>query len=192
MDQCGYGKVAYSPPSSLWQGEKSEFTVRIALKGSLKDPGTELPSGSPVVTANPRVCDRMRAYLTGLGFDIERIGNPSDEISLSSEGSGGWGWYITPRETGRKILKIRLVAPAPNGGSDLEIETYSREIDVNVGLAYLVGVVAKDWAAPLGLTIPVIVGAAAGLYVRFKRNRHEPSHGANEGRHDAHRQPRRH
>ena len=162
MDQCGYGKVAYSPPTSMSQGEKSEFTVRIALKGSPKDPGTELPPGSPVVTANPKVCDRMRAYPTGLGFDIERIGNTSDEISLASDGSGGWGWYITPRETGRKILKIRLVAPAPNGGSDLEIETYSREIDVNVGLAYLVGVLAKDWAAPLGLTIPVIVGAAAG------------------------------
>jgi hypothetical protein len=173
----------------MWQGEKSEFTVRIALKGSPKDPGTELPPGSPVVTANPQVCELMRADLTGLGFDIERIGNPTGLISLSSDGSGGWGWYVTPRETGRKILRISLVAPAPNGG-DLEIETYSREIDVNVGFAYFVGVVAREWAAPLGVTIPVIIGAVAGLYLRYKRHRHQPTHGPSEGRHQAHRQPR--
>ena len=168
----------------MWQGEKSEFTVRVALAGSPQDLSTELPPGSPVITDNPRICDLMRADLTGLGFEIERKGNPSGLISLSSDGSGGWGWYITPRETGRKTLTVSLVAPAPNGG-DLEIETYSREIEVNVGFAYLVGVVAKEWAAPLGLTIPVIVGAIGGLYLRSKRNRPRPTHGANQGRHEA-------
>lgn len=186
MDQCGYGTVAYSPPTSMWQGEKTEFTVRVALAGSPQDLSTELPTGSPVVTDNPKICELMRADLTGLGFDIERKSNPSGLISLSSDGSGGWGWYITPRETGRKTLTVSLVAPAPDGG-DLEIETYTREIDVNVGFAYLVGVVAKEWAAPLGLTIPVIVGALGGLYLRSKRVRHRPTHGPHEGRHEAHR-----
>ena len=167
----------------MWQGERSEFTVRVALAGSPQDLRTELPTGSPVATESPEVCKLMRAELTGSGFDIERIGNPSGLITLSSDGSGGWGWYVTPREIGRKTLTITLVAPAPNGG-DLEIETYSREIDVNVGFAYLVGVAARDWAAPLGLTIPVIIGAVA--YLRHKRHRHQPTHRQTVGRHPAH------
>ena len=63
------------------------------------------------------------------------------------------GLYVTPRESGHKKLTIRLVAPAPDGG-DLEIETYSRDIEVNVNLGYVVAVATKEWAAPLGLSIP--------------------------------------
>lgn len=118
----------------------------------------------------------MRADLTGEAFDIERRGNTSGVIALPSDEVGEWGWYITPREPGHHKLELRLFAPIPGTEGEFEVKTYEADIEVNVGSQYAVGEVVNKWAAPLGITIPVVLGAAGAIYLRVRRNRYKPQH----------------
>ncbi|MDR6689002.1 hypothetical protein J2Y41_004602 [Arthrobacter sp. 1088] len=178
LEKCLKGTVAYSPPSSMELGRREEFVLRVALQGASENPATGFPSGSPVATEHPRICALMRADLTGEGFDIERRGDSSGVIALPSDEVGEWGWYITPNKPGKQTLSLRLIAPIPDVDGEFEVETYKRDIDVSVGILQVVGDVTRDWAAPLGITVPVIIAAIGALYLRARRNRYDAKHAA--------------
>ncbi|MET3934820.1 hypothetical protein ABIE00_002866 [Arthrobacter sp. OAP107] len=180
LKKCLKGTIAYQPPSPMWQGEEREFVLRVALQGSPKNPSSGLPSGGPAVTEHPQLCSQMRADLTGLGFDIRRRGDTTGLMSLPSDGVGEWGWFITPRESGRRTLTLHLIAPLPRGG-EYEVETYRKDIEVNVGVLYVVGVAVREWAVPLGITLPVVVGAVSALYLRSRSNRYQAKHASKTG-----------
>lgn len=178
LEKCLKGTVAYSPPAAMELGSREEFILRVALHGAEENPATGFPSGSPVATEHPRICALMRADLTGEGFDIERRGDSSGVIALPSDEVGEWGWYITPNKPGTQTLTLRLIAPIPNVDGEFEVETYTRNINVNVSILKVVSDVTKDWAAPLGITVPVIVAAIGALYLRARRNRYKAKHAA--------------
>lgn len=175
LDRCFEGTLVFRPPSPMEQGETTSWSIRVALHGSDEDPSQGLPGEGPVETRTPRLCELMRAELAGDGMDITATSGAGGVISLPAEGVGEWSWDITPREAGEKEMTLRLLAPGPEGSS-IMVETYRETIDVQVRLGYVVGNAVKEWAGPLGLSIPVVAGAIGALYVWWQRRRYKPKH----------------
>lgn len=175
LDRCFEGTLVFRPPSPMEQGETTSWSIRVALHGSEEDPSRGLPGEGPVETRTPRLCELMRAELAGDGMDITATSGAGGLISLPAEGVGEWSWDITPREAGEKEMTLRLLAPGPEG-SNIMVETYRETIDVQVRLGYVVGNAVKEWAGPLGLSVPVVVTAIGALYVWWQRRRYKPRH----------------
>jgi hypothetical protein len=177
---CVKGELAFRPPSPMRQGETREFVLHV----SMGDPGSsheaQIPGSNPVEIRKPVVCEEMRADLSGPGLEIVRTGNETGEMLVPAQGVAEWGWLITPKESGRKTLTLRLFATNQDG-PDLSLETFREDIDVEVALGYLLNSIVKDWAQPLGLTIPVLIGAIGALLVWSRSRRRKAKHAANAG-----------
>lgn len=175
LAECAPGRIAFRPPSPMKVGETEQFVLRVVLAGSPTDPSStfpgESPGARPVETANPTVCDRMRAELTGPAFSIDQMGNESGKMLVPEEGFGEWRWYITARETGQQSLILRLYAIGPED-EDITLETFERTIEVEVDAGTAVAGFLKEWAIPLGLTIPVALGGVGALFTRSRRRSH--------------------
>lgn len=175
---CVKGELTFRPPSPMRQGETREFVLHV----SMGDPGSTheslIPGSNPVETRKPVVCEEMRADLSGPGLEIARTGSETGEMLVPEQGVAEWGWLITPKEAGRKTLTLRLF-PTNQNGPDLSLETFREDIDVEVALGYLLNSIVKDWAQPLGLTIPVLIGAIGAVLVWSRSRRRKAKHAAN-------------
>lgn len=177
LDTCLEGELTFRPPSPMRQGETREFVLHVTMG----DPGAgheeKIPGNNPVQTRAPIVCEEMRADLSGPGMDIERAGNPSGEMLVPVEGVAEWRWWITPKESGRKTMTLQLFATAEDG-PDLSLETFRENIQVDIELGYVLNALVKDWAQPLGVTIPVLIGAIGALLVWTRSRRRKAKHAA--------------
>lgn len=179
LETCLQGELTFRPPSPMRQGETREFVLHVTLGDPGEGHEKNIPGPNPVQTRAPIVCEEMRADLSGPGMTIERAGNPSGEMLVPEEGVAEWRWWITPEESGRKTMTLQLFATAQDG-PDLSLETFREDIHVEIELGYVLNALVKDWAQPLGVTIPVLVGAIGALLVwsRSKR-RKKAKHAAN-------------
>ncbi|EMY34401.1 hypothetical protein D477_009890 [Arthrobacter crystallopoietes BAB-32] len=177
LDECFEGKLVFRPPSPMVQGETEQFAVRVAFRDSPVDPAEELPGEGPVESRFPRLCELMRAELTGDGMDIKLTSGGDDLIELPSEGVGRWTWDITPLEAGTKQMVLTIYTLGKSGGK-IEAATLQETIEVKVGIGYVLGTTVKEWADPLGITIPVLVGAVGAAYLWWRRKHYKPKHAA--------------
>lgn len=170
LETCVRGELTFRPPSPMRQGETREFVLHVTLG----DPGAghekNIPGPNPVQTRAPIVCEEMRADLSGPGITVERAGNPSGEMLVPEQGVAEWRWWITPKDPGRKTMTLQLFATAEDG-PDLSLETFREDIQVEIELGYVLSSLVKDWAQPLGVTIPVLV-AAIGAVLVWSRSKH--------------------
>jgi hypothetical protein len=178
LETCLEGELTFRPPSPMRQGETREFVLHVTMG----DPGAgheeKIPGSNPVQTRAPIVCEEMRADLSGPGMDIERAGNASGEMLVPEQGVAEWSWWITPREAGRKTLTLQLFATAEDG-PDLSLETFREVIQVEIELGYVLNAIVKDWAQPLGVTIPVLIGAIGAILVWSRSRQRKAKHAAN-------------
>lgn len=178
LDTCLEGELTFRPPSPMRQGETREFVLHVTMG----DPGAgheeKIPGSNPVQTRAPIVCEEMRADLSGPGMNIERAGNPSGEMLVPVEGVAEWRWWITPKESGRKTMTLQLFAQTADG-PDLSLETFREDIQVEIELGYVLNALVRDWAQPLGVTIPVLIGAIGAILVWSRSRRRKAKHAAN-------------
>jgi len=177
LETCLEGELTFRPPSPMRQGETREFVLHLTMG----DPGAgheeKIPGSNPVETRAPIVCEEMRADLSGPGMDIQRAGNPDGEMLVPEQGVAEWSWWITPRDWGRKTMTLQLFATAEDG-PDLSLETFREDIQVEIELGYVLNAVVKDWAQPLGLTIPVLIGAIGAVLVWSRSRKRKAKHAA--------------
>lgn len=178
LETCVKGELTFRPPSPMRQGETREFVLHVTMG----DPGAghekNIPGPNPVETRAPIVCEEMRADLSGPGMAIERAGNPSGEMLVPEQGVAEWRWWITPKDPGRKTMTLQLFATAEEG-PDLSLETFREDIQVEIELGYVLNALVKDWAQPLGVTIPVLIGAIGAILVWSRSRRRKAKHAAN-------------
>ncbi|WP_156810613.1 hypothetical protein [Arthrobacter sp. FB24] len=175
---CIQGELTFRPPSPMRQGETREFVLHVTMGDPGVDHQQNIPGTNPVQTRAPIVCEEMRADLSGPGMTIERAGNPSGEMLVPEQGVAEWRWWITPLDAGRKTLTLQLFATAEDG-PDLSLETFREEIQVDIELGYVLNALVKDWAQPLGVTIPVLIGAIGAILVWSRSRRRKAKHAAN-------------
>jgi hypothetical protein len=175
LDKCFEGTLVFRPPSPMVQGETKSFPIRVAFKNSPVDPAEELPGQGPVATESPTLCEFMRADLTSDGLDIDLTSGNNGLIALPAEGVGMWSWNITAREAGTKQMVLTIWTKGPDG-ADVLVKTFEKSIEVKIGIGYVLGNVVKEWGEPLGITVPVVVGAIGGLYFWWRRRRYQPKH----------------
>lgn len=177
LETCFQGELTFRPPSPMRQGETREFVLHVTLGDPGEGHEKNIPGPNPVQTREPIVCEEMRADLSGPGMTIERAGNPSGEMLVPVEGVAEWRWWITPKEPGRKTMTLQLFATADDG-PDLSLETFREDIHVEIELGYMLNALVKDWAQPLGVTIPVLIGAIGALLVWSRSKGRKPKHAA--------------
>ncbi|MET4587198.1 hypothetical protein ACVLB3_003430 [Pseudarthrobacter sp. PvP022] len=178
LETCVKGELTFRPPSPMRQGETREFVLHLTMGDPGADHQKNIPGTNPVQTRAPIVCEEMRADLSGPGMTIERAGNPSGEMLVPEQGVAEWRWWITPRDAGRKTMTLQLFATAEDG-PDLSLETFREDIQVDIELGYVLNALVKDWAQPLGVTIPVLIGAIGAILVWSRSRRRKAKHAAN-------------
>ncbi|MEK0154666.1 hypothetical protein [Arthrobacter oryzae] len=178
LETCFQGELTFRPPSPMRQGETREFVLHVTLGDPGEGHEKNIPGPNPVQTRAPIVCEEMRADLSGPGMTVERAGNPSGEMLVPEQGVAEWRWWITPKESGRKTMTLQLFATAEDG-PDLSLETFREDIQVEIELGYVLNALVKDWAQPLGVTIPVLIGAIGAILVWSRSKRRKAKHAAN-------------
>jgi hypothetical protein len=174
VDQkCLRGTLAYRPPSFMTVHKEADVVVRVGRSDTAENPASGLPgSGAPVIE-HPAVCDRMVAYLDGAGFSVRRIGERTGTRQLAPGLIAEWSWVVTPEASGTRVLQLDLfVLGRTAGGPNILVRTYREEIDVKVNRPDELKGFVRDWMAPLGLTVPVLAGAAIWL-IRRRRSKVE-------------------
>jgi hypothetical protein len=167
------GHVVYNPPERMRLGQTRELEVRVSRRLTPEVTATLSGGGDPVTEPLP-IATRMRAELTGAGFEIESRGSPAVQL-IRKEGYRSWVWSVTPTKAGRHDLNLTIYALAPEAGNEdaLDYRVFYRSIEVDVSAVQTAtGWLSRNLAtigtisALLGVTAAGAVGAAAR---RFRR-----------------------
>jgi len=80
------------------------------------------------------VSRRMRATLTGHGFDIKAIDPANGILTIPENGSGRWEWEVIPRQDGQRRLTVHTEAVAHVGNRDVLIGNAESFKDVQISV----------------------------------------------------------
>ena len=121
------------------------------------------------VAFTAEVARRMRATLSGQGFDIRAISPADGVITISDTGSGRWEWEVVPRQGGNRTLTVRTEAVGRVGNRDIVIgdSTTSKSVKIMVSRADRVREFLTETPVWLKLLTAVLVAAAALLGAWF-------------------------
>jgi len=115
------------------------------------------------------VARRMRATLSGQGFEIKAIAPADGVITISESGSGQWDWEVVPREGGTHTLTVRTEAVGRVGNRDIVIgdSITSRSVKITVSPGARIREFLTETPIWLKLLTGVLIGAAALLGAWF-------------------------
>lgn len=118
------------------------------------------PAGVSVQRIEGRVYPEMQAELTAESLPFEPRG-PQPQI-YSSYGETNWAWSVTPTESGRQKMSIRLHLQTENDSQVLQVADLA-EIQVYVQKN------SAEWMRRYGNWLIVILLMAAGLWWKFRK-----------------------
>lgn len=150
--------LAYNIPRSMTLGETKEVLFVLDLSKSSEDLRKIYQEQTDVKTARARVSSYMEAKLRGSSFDITEITPARQPLSRIEESR--WRWSITAKEPGKQKLHLTLnaIINGPDGERTRSVETYDREIDVQVTIARQVSTFVRGNWQWLWTTVAIPVG----------------------------------
>ncbi len=169
------GKVVYRAPSPMRVNDVQRVTVRVAGAAVPPDLTSGLP-GTGSVTEDPaKVGPSLTADLSGLDFQITRVGSDDGRRELPEGGFAEWAWDVRPQKSGDLKLDFVLYVAKDTGGVPIHYRTYAHEVEVDVNFPFSFAKFVRDYGALTGLTVPVVAGALWTLlrWLRKKREKNE-------------------
>ncbi len=155
--QCLEGELVYRPPSPMKVNEAETVTVRAVSGLSPVDPAEELPGTGEPVRRTPTICERMRAYLVGDGFEVHRIGEEMGSRTVTDTLAVVWVWTVTPTRSGDRVLELQLFVEMEEGDHPVLIRTFREDIAIEGSRGYTVSRWLTTWWPLTGLSLPVIL-----------------------------------
>lgn len=162
--------IAFHAPTELELDEEATVRLVLSIERSIEELEEEIDELGETHGATIRVSDVMIADLSGLGFAIEEITQPTQVVA--GEGITDWRWNVAPTETGSRRLHLTLSALITVNGSErpYTIRTFEAELTVRVSWPErLGGFVEENWQW-LWTAILVPLALLAWRYWTTRRN----------------------
>lgn len=159
IDQLPIGKVDFNTPSRLERGEKAVIHLVLSLRETHEQLERRITEIGEIEGGDLRVSDDMAATLSGPDFRIEALSDERQPVSARDVTE--WFWQIEPLESGVLTLRVRISAFVAVDGNEKkrEVETFSKQFDINVALVDRVSSFARGNWQWLWTTILVPVAA---------------------------------
>jgi hypothetical protein len=148
-----WGSIVFSAPERLRFEESSVVRVLLSPKQTeselteqLRSKLQQMPHRQQIESATVRVSNRMRADLSGPGFDVQPL-TPNVQ-AVRYESPTTWNWSVVPVKSGSKTLYLTVSALVDVAGEDtpITLKTYERQILVVITPRQRVtDFVSKNW-----------------------------------------------
>lgn len=168
-------RVRLDYPGVMWVGEKEMVTAQIAPEHLRDLLGSEARPGLATGEWQVAVTRRVRAELSGPGFEVEPV---SDAEQLIAEDTPvEWRWHVTPLRGGEtETLTLRIVRiVTTEAGGESRATLPSREFKVEVKVnrvrmisASVLGFMQTNWTSVWTL---LLVPAAAAVWAWWRRKK---------------------
>lgn len=168
-------KAAFDTPSAMRWGETRTMTLLLSPAAAAESLAQRLDDPAESDTARVRVGHRMRATLSGAGFNVEPITPELQAVSYSDITE--WKWDVEPTRTGRQALHLSLSALIDVGDETMSrsIRTFSRDIEVDVTMRQLVATfVSENWQ---WLWAAILVPIASWAWARVRARKRATERG---------------
>lgn len=155
-----WGTIKFDPPTSMRFKETETIELLFSRSVSIQELQTQLEKALGIESLGLKISNRMEAWLSGTGFQI----NPHhhrDEQIVFSKGEKQWKWDVTPTKDGPRRLYLTLSAILTESNQDAPfvIRTSEPKIDVEITLANRAfSFFSKHWEFLCAtILIPVVV-----------------------------------
>ncbi|MFI9818446.1 hypothetical protein [Saccharothrix variisporea] len=153
------GQVAYRSPDPMRVDDVQRVVVRLGEQGL--DITSGLPGSGSVAVSPVEIGSDVIAELSGPDFQITRVGGDDGSRVLVSRRPAEWSWDVRPLKSGTLTLDLVLYVRVVEGGAPLDVRTFQHRVSVEVNSTHWLSRLFKDYLAPVGLTVPVLVGGIA-------------------------------
>jgi hypothetical protein len=168
-----WANIAFNGPNPMRFRRSVEVQVLLSSEESMDALIKQLTAPGNREGAEVQVSSRMRANLTGRGFDIVAIRPEEQAVGLS--GTTEWRWDVAPTsDEPRSLLHLTLTALVSVDGSavPVAVRTFDRWVDVEVTWTQRASTfVASNWQ---WLWAAVLVPLGAGVWRRIMARRGLP------------------
>lgn len=170
-----WGNIAFYAPA-LIQLEDSEIVeLLISPRKSIQQLQLELNFKEGIEAARVKLSNRMKANLSGSGFNILNI--LPDEQAVLSDSTTSWKWEVTPIKAGTQHLNLSMSADINVAGRDapIIIQTYRKSIEVSVSpvtrVSRLLNFLSSNWE---WFWVAILFPVATFLWQKYRKNK--PKH----------------
>lgn len=146
-------ELIYKAPARMEFGSKGEVDVALGGNRTFPELSQLLQSSSSAVGQRVLVSARMRAHLTGNGFQV--VANTPEVQIVSTKEPTGWHWQIKANEYGPQTLYLSLNALLTVDGKDSEksVRTFEHKVVVGVNSVAAAWTLAeRHWVVLAGIT----------------------------------------
>lgn len=153
LSSLEWGSLAFSAPERLRFEESSVVRALLSPKQTeselteqLRSKLQQMPRKQQIESATVRVSNRMRADLSGPGFDIQPITPNVQAVRYQSPTS--WDWSVVPVQSGSQTLYLTVSALVEVSGepTPITLKTYERQILIVITPRQRVtDFVSKNW-----------------------------------------------
>ena len=167
IDSLVQGSAAVSAPSAVKTGESFQVVLRVSpdnlnkLMSNLKDdfPENETVKGKPGVKLTPR----MKASVTGIGFNITASDDPIQAISYKDDTT--WAWQVVAVQPGHRTLTFSLAGTLNVEGKEVARNFYQYRQKVQVEVDPM-GFFEKYWQ---WLTTTLLIPAFGAVWAFYRK-----------------------
>jgi hypothetical protein len=145
-------ELVYKAPARMEFGSKGEVDVALGGNETLPELSQLLQNSGSAVGQRVLVSPRMKAHLTGNGFQI--VANTPEAQIVSTKDPTEWHWQIKANEYGSQTLYLSLNALLTVDGKDSEksVRTFVLKTDVEVTSMAAAGAFAeRHWVILTGI-----------------------------------------
>lgn len=167
IDALVRGSAAVSAPGNAKAGEVFSAYLRVSpdkLQALLKSLQADFPENTTLKgKPNIRLTPRMKAELTGFGFDIAPKEGVLQAVSATEETT--WQWQVKPVESGQLALMFTLKGAVTVESKEVERNFYEYQQKVVVAVSPM-GFVQKYWQ---WIVTTLALPAVGALWALFRK-----------------------
>jgi len=175
-----FGRYSFNPPTLIKIAHQINAALWVDPGKAADELASEMDKAYPesagrVISGTTAWSPRMKATLTGVDFEITRVGDKNfDGIKdLSATARTEWGWTIVPTSPGKKQLHLVLaVVLPPELGQPRELPQIERNVMVDVTIWW---VIDHYWERYWQWMLSGLATAFAAAFTWWWKNRYASS-----------------
>ena len=168
-----WGTIKFDPPTSMRFKETETIELLFSRSAvSIQKLQTQLEKAPGIESLGLKLSNRMEAWLSGTGFQINPHHHRDDQF-VFSKGEKQWKWDVTPTKDGPRRLHLILsaIATVSNQNAPFVIRTSDPKIVVEITLAYRISnFFSKHWK---WLWAAILVPVVGYLWRRYYKAKHK-------------------
>ncbi len=171
-----WANIAFNAPNPMRFQRRVEIQLLLSSEESMDELIKRLAAPGSREAAEVKVSSRMKANLTGRGFDVVAI--RPEEQAVGTSGTTEWRWEVTPTsDQSQGLLHLTLTALVAVDGSPVPVavRTFDRWVAIEVTWTQRLSAFVGDYWQWLWAAVLVPLGAGIWRKIKAYRRLSSPS-----------------